>query len=75
MNMQVDLTPTWGEIGNIVKSFALSGERQALQKLWPEAARAFASAEALQAVMPLLSDEQTKVVATTLTHALGKQGY
>lgn len=75
MNMQVDITPTWGEIGNIVKRLAMSGERQALQKLWPEAARAFASAEALLTVLPLLNEEQSKVVAKTLTQSLGKQGY
>ena len=79
MNTQVDtvdLTPTWGEIGVIVRRLALDGKQQsAVQKIWPEAARAFAAAEALQQVMPLLSDDQKSVVAKALVQELGKQGY
>lgn len=76
MNMQVNIAPTWGEIGVIVRRLAISGEQHAaILKIWPEAARAFAAAEALHQVMPLLNNEQKGVVAKTLTQELGKQGY
>ena len=79
MNAQVntvDLTPTWGEIGVIVRRLAFDGKQQtAVKKIWPEAARAFAAAEALQRLMTLLSDDQKSVVANTLVQELGKQGY
>lgn len=75
MNMQVNIAPSWGEVGNILQRLAVSGDRQAVQKLWPEAAKAFAAAEALNRVMPLLNDEQKSVVAKTMADALKKQGY
>lgn len=72
----VELTPTWGEIGVIVRRLAFDGKQQtAVKEIWPEAARAFAAAEALQQLMPLMSDDQKSVVANTLVQELGKQGY
>jgi len=75
MNMQVNIAPSWGDVGNIIQRLAVSGERQALQKLWPQAAKAFAAAEALNQVMPLLNEEQKSVVAKTMVVALKEQGY
>ena len=75
MNMQVNIAPSWGDVGNIIQRLAVSGERQALQKLWPQAAKAFAAAEALAQVMPLLNEEQKSVVAKTMVVALKEQGY
>lgn len=75
MNMQVNIAPSWGDVGNIIQRLAVSGERQALQKLWPQAAEAFAAAEALNQVMPLLNEEQKSVVAKTMVVALKEQGY
>ncbi|PKO29486.1 MAG: hypothetical protein CVU36_12625 [Betaproteobacteria bacterium HGW-Betaproteobacteria-9] len=72
----VELTPTWGEISVIVRRLAFDGKQQiAVKKIWPEAARAFAAAEALQRLMSLLSDDQKSVVANILVQELGKQGY
>ena len=75
MNMRVNIAPSWGEVGSIVRRLAMSGEQHALLNIWPEAAKAFAAAEALQQVLPLLNDDQKAVVAKSLTQALGKQGY
>ena len=75
MNTRVNIAPSWGEVGSIVRRLAMSGEQHALLNIWPEAAKAFAAAEALQQVLPLLNDDQKAVVAKSLTQALGKQGY
>ena len=43
MNMQVNIAPTWGEIGVIVRRLAISGEQHAaILKIWPVAARRLA---------------------------------
>ncbi|WP_322075527.1 hypothetical protein [Burkholderia cenocepacia] len=71
----IDLTPTWGEIGTLYTRLVASGELNALQKMRPEIARAFAAAEALKLIQATLTEGQKKVVAKTLTEELAKQGY
>ena len=75
MPKAIDITPTWGEVGLIVKRLAFSSEERALGHLWPEAARAFASAQALNAVLPTLTEEQRAKVAQVTQEELVKQGY
>ncbi len=74
MNMLVDLTPTWGEVGTVVRRLAMSGEYVALRKIWPEAAKAFAAAQALQEVLPLLTDDQKLLINKAMALEMGKQG-
>lgn len=71
----IDLTPTWGEVGLLFIRLALSREVKALGHMKSEAARAFAAAQALQAITKTLTDEQADIVARTLAEELAKQGY
>lgn len=71
----IDMTPTWGEIGNVVKRLAMSRETKALNVMWSEVARAMAAAQALQAITKTLNDEQSAIVSKTLVAELTKQGY
>lgn len=71
----IDLTPTWGEWGNIYARLAESGERNAVKALRQDLARAMASCQALQAIKATLNDAQLAVVAKTLTEELTKQGF
>ena len=75
MARTIDMTPSWGEVGLFVQRLAFSHEDKALRSIWPEAARAFASAEALNAVLPGLSAEQQAMVTKTMDIELLKQGY
>lgn len=59
----IDLTPTWGEVGGIVKHLIVSEEGDALKHLLPDMARAFAMAEALKSVLDTLDDRQHDIVA------------
>lgn len=71
----IDMTPTWGEIGNLFMRLALSNEVRALEAMKSEVARAMASAQALIAIQKTLTDEQHAIVAKTITAELAKQGY
>lgn len=75
MPMTIDLTPSWGELGLLVKRLAFSAEDKALRHIWPEAAKAFASAQALTNVMGSLTEAQRAIVAQTMYDELVKQGY
>lgn len=71
----IDMTPTWGEWGNIYRRFAECGETLAVKHLAEDFARAMASCEALKAIVPMLTEEQKEVVARTLTAEITKQGF
>ena len=73
MNMKVDLKPSWGETGLIVRRLAMSGEYAALRRIWPDVATAFAGAEALHKLMPQLTVAQKMLVGATLFEELAKQ--
>lgn len=71
----IDMTPTWGEIGLLFMRLAPSDERRAVEAMRSEVARAMAAAQALSQIMPTLSDEQARVVSTTMVSELKKQGF
>lgn len=72
----IDLTPTWGEWGNIYRSIAeRSDQGEALKHLAPDMARALAAGQALNAILGTLTTEQEATVARVLTDELTKQGY
>ncbi|GJH39049.1 hypothetical protein CBA19CS91_39850 [Paraburkholderia hospita] len=73
--MTIDMTPTWGQIGAMYVRLAESKEVKAIRALRPEVARAFAAAQALQAINDTLTEEQRAIAAKTLTEELTKQGY
>jgi len=71
----IDITPTWGEWGNVYRRLAESGETNAIRHLREDYARAMAAAQALQNIRATLTDEQHAVVAKTLADELTKQGF
>lgn len=71
----IDLTPTWGEFGGIVKHLIVSEEGAALKHLLPDMARAFAMAEALKSVLDTLDDRQHDIVTRVWAEELTRQGY
>lgn len=66
----IDMTPTWGEVGNM-----LAPHTQVLpQSVQDTLKQAFALAEAYRQVVPTLNDEQLVVGSTAYLKELGKQG-
>lgn len=71
----IDMTPTWGELGNLYCRLAETQEVKAIRGMRSEMAKAFAAAEALNSISDTLTDEQRKLVSETLSAELQKQGY
>lgn len=70
----IDLTPTWGEIGNVYTRLAASNEQKALEGMKSEVARAFAAAEALQQIQQHLPDDLREIACKVMAAELAKQG-
>lgn len=71
----IDLTPTWGEIGNIVRRLIQGGETPALEKMGVDLARAFAATQALQAIQNELPDDLREKACAVIEAEMTKQGY
>ena len=71
----IDITPTWGEFGNIYRRFAETGETKAVRELRSELSKAMAAAQALNAIRATLTDAQAETVSKAVTAELAKQGY
>ncbi|HBP5913472.1 TPA: hypothetical protein NI803_004623 [Pseudomonas aeruginosa] len=71
----IDLTPTWGEIGLMYARLAESGEVAAIREMRSEIARAFAAAQALQAIQSSLPDDLNETACKVVTEELAKQGF
>ena len=71
----IDVTPTWGEVGNIIWHFATSNEQAALEHMHNEFARSFAMAEVFSRVYAALTEEQKDLAAKVLCEELTKQGF
>lgn len=71
----IDVTPTWGELGNLYCRLAEAQEVKAIRGMRSEVAKAFAAAESLNSISDTLTDEQRKLVSETLSAELQKQGY
>lgn len=72
---EIDLTPTWGEVGNVIRSSIKMENWEGLKKADKEIARAFAMAAALTEVIHGLPDPIDKIVRETYAAELKKQGY
>ena len=72
---EIDITPTWGEWGNLYRHLAESGEHRACRALHADYAKAMAAAEALKQIQKELPDHLQKKVSFVLTEELTKQGY
>ncbi|RBB38899.1 hypothetical protein DPV79_16095 [Burkholderia reimsis] len=75
MAKSIDMTPTWGEVGNIYTRCAESGETKAVRGMRSEVAKAFAAAEAFSAIRNTLTEEQRAIASRVLTEELTKQGF
>lgn len=71
----IDLTPTWGEVGNIVRRLIQGGETKAIEKMDVDLARAFAAAQALQAIQKDLPDDLREKACAVINAEMTKQGY
>ncbi len=72
---KIDLTPSWGQWGNVYARFAETGERNAVKQLRKDFARAMAACQALQELGSTLTDEQQAIVTTTMARELAVQGF
>ncbi len=71
----IDLTPTWGEVGNIVRRLIQGGETKAIEKMDVDLARAFAAAQALQAIQKDLPDDLREKACAVINAEMMKQGH
>lgn len=69
----IDMTPTWGEVGNIYMRLAESGEREAARACRDQAAKAFAFAEAFKTIHSDLPPELREKAETAFRAELRKQ--
>ncbi len=69
-----DLTPTWGEWGNIFWRFAECGETKALQQLRKDFARAMAACQAFKVIEGALVEDQRAMANAVFEEELVKQG-
>ena len=73
--VEIDLKVGWSEWGMQYQRFAESGERKVVKLLKNDLARCCASAQALRALHPLLTEEQRTIVSKALCAELSKWGY
>lgn len=71
----IDMTPSWGDVGMLHKRLVVSREYKALIAFQPEVARAFAMAQALNDLMPSLTEEQRTTLSKGIVAGLTAQGY
>lgn len=71
----IDLTPTWGEVGNIVWRIAVSNEQAAMSHMHSEFARAFAMAEVFTKLYDSLTDAQKDQASKIICEEMTKQGF
>lgn len=72
--MTIDVTPTWGEVGNIYARLAETGERNAARAMHADLAKAFAFAEAFKVILPQLPAELREAAKDIVRIELRKQG-
>lgn len=71
----INLTPSWGEVGNIFYRLAATGEARAVEKMKKEMARAFAACEAYSQLLPTLTPEQAANAKAVFAREMTKQGF
>lgn len=71
----IDLTPSWGQWGNIYARFAETGETKAVRVLRKDFARAMAACQALQELGNTLTDEQKSIITSVMARELAVQGF
>jgi hypothetical protein len=71
----INLTPTWGEWGNIFYRFAVSGETKSTEILHPDFAKAMSAAAAFTAIQDSLTTEQSEKAMSVFRAEMAKQGF
>ncbi len=71
----IDLTPTWGEVGNILRRLIQGGEVAAIKHMDVDIARAFAAAQALQAIQKDLPADLNEIACSVIAAEMTKQGH
>ena len=72
---KIDVTPTWGEWGNVFFTIATAGNPETIRPLRRDLAYALAAAEALKAIVRTLNDEQRNIMDATVRVEMQKQGF
>lgn len=75
MTETIDVTPTWGEVGNVYRRLVESAETKAAKAMGPEIAKALAAAQALTAIQHTLTADQAERVRHVMAAELAKQGF
>lgn len=71
----IDVTPTWGEVGNLFFRLVRAGKGDALEEIMPEVAKAFAIAEAFRAILDSLNGAQALRARDVMLREMEKQGF
>lgn len=71
----IDITPTWGEWGNIFFLFASKGETKPVKTLHHDFARCMAMTQAFAAIKPSLTGEQAAAADSAYYAEMKKQGF
>jgi hypothetical protein len=71
----IDLTPTWGEWGNIFYRLVSTNERYSVENLRHDLAKAMAAAQAFAAIQASLTAEQATQANNVLRAEMKKQGF
>ncbi|SON76129.1 conserved hypothetical protein [Xanthomonas citri pv. fuscans] len=71
----IDLTPTWGEVGNLIRRLIQGGETATVEQMDVDIARAFAAAQALQAIQKDLPDDLREIACAVVEAEMTKQGH
>lgn len=72
--LHIDLTPSWGQWGNVYRHFAEAGQREALRELHPDFAKAMAMASAYAAISSTLTAEQREIAARVHRTEMARAG-
>ncbi|WP_034637680.1 hypothetical protein, partial [Desulfovibrio cuneatus] len=75
MPTTIDLTPTWGEWGNVFFVLAASGDEKTIHPLRRDLAYALSAAEALKSISNTLTIDQRNQMDATLRVEMQKQGF
>jgi hypothetical protein len=71
----INLTPTWGEWGNVLYCLAISSAEKSLKNLRPDMAKAFAAAEAYRKIQHKLPEDLAAEADAVFRAEMAKQGF
>ena len=75
MTETITIPFTWGDFGNHYRNFAMSNELKVLEGLNHDLAQAMSLTEALNKILPSLTEDQYEQVQKTRKIEMKKQGF